>query len=242
MGPTADITGLLVAVSNGERAARTRLIEALYDELRRLARGYLRRERPDHSLPPTALGHDAFLKLVDQRRVRWHNRAQFFAVAAHQMRRILVDHAERIGRSSAARAPGCRCWTSPRTRRARSISLRSTRRSRSWRRAILARANWGAAFFRRAHRRGDGGGPWRRAHHGEARLGVGESVAVPRGPRAAGMNPRSNWESLRALFEAALERPPAERAAFLAATLTPTKRPAARSNHSWRRMNGPMIS
>jgi RNA polymerase sigma-70 factor, ECF subfamily len=89
----ADITGLLVAVSNGDEAARTRLIEAVYDELRRLARGYLRRERPDHSLPPTALVHDVFLKLIDQQRVRWHSRAQFFAIAAHQMRRILVDHA-----------------------------------------------------------------------------------------------------------------------------------------------------
>ena len=90
---TADITGLLVALSDGTEAARARVIEAVYEELRRLARGYLRRERPDHSLPPTALVHDAFLKLVDQRRVRWHNRAQFFAIAAHLMRRILVDHA-----------------------------------------------------------------------------------------------------------------------------------------------------
>jgi RNA polymerase sigma-70 factor, ECF subfamily len=108
MGPTADITGLLVAVSNGEEAARAHLIEAVYDELRRLARGYLRRERPDHSLPPTALVHDAFLKLVDQRRVRWHNRAQFFAIAAHQMRRILVDHARAhraLKRGAGARVP-----------------------------------------------------------------------------------------------------------------------------------------
>lgn len=81
-----------MAVSNGEEVARARPIEAVYDELR-LARGYLRRERPDHSLPPTTLVHDAFLTLVDQRRVRWHNRTQFFAIAAQQMRRILIDHA-----------------------------------------------------------------------------------------------------------------------------------------------------
>src|SRR6476469_5657023 len=88
-----DVTGLLVAWSQGDEGAGTRLIETVYTELRGLARGYLQRERPDHSLPPTALVHEAYLKLVDQRRVQWQNRAQFFAIAAHLMRRILVDHA-----------------------------------------------------------------------------------------------------------------------------------------------------
>jgi RNA polymerase sigma factor (TIGR02999 family) len=89
----SDVTGLLVAWSKGDEAARGRLIDAVYTELRRLARGYLQRERPDHSLPPTALVHEAYLKLVDQRQVQWQNRTQFFAIAAHLMRRILVDHA-----------------------------------------------------------------------------------------------------------------------------------------------------
>jgi RNA polymerase sigma factor (TIGR02999 family) len=89
----ADVTGLLVAWNQGDEVARARLIEAVYGELRRLARGYLQRERRDHSLPPTALVHEVYLKLIDQRRVRWQNRVQFFAIAAHQMRRILVDHA-----------------------------------------------------------------------------------------------------------------------------------------------------
>jgi len=88
-----DVTGLLVAWSKGDQGARSRLIEAVYAELRRLARGYLQRERPDHSLPPTALVHEAYLKLIDQRQVHWQNRSQFFAIAAHVMRRILVDHA-----------------------------------------------------------------------------------------------------------------------------------------------------
>jgi RNA polymerase sigma factor (TIGR02999 family) len=88
-----DVTGLLVAWSRGDEGARTRLVETVYAELRRLARGYLLRERSDHSLPPTALVHEVYLKLVDQRRVQWQNRTQFFAIAAHQMRRILVDHA-----------------------------------------------------------------------------------------------------------------------------------------------------
>ena len=97
MAQAQDVTGLLVAWSGGEAAASGRLLDAVYAELRRLARGYLRRERPDHSLPPTALVHEAYLKLVDQRRVRWQNRAHFFAIAAHVMRRLLVDHARAHG-------------------------------------------------------------------------------------------------------------------------------------------------
>ena len=72
-----DVTGLLVAWSTGDEALWSRLIDAVYAELRRLARGYLQRERPRHSLPPTALVHEAYLKLVDQRRVQWQNRTQF---------------------------------------------------------------------------------------------------------------------------------------------------------------------
>ncbi len=107
-----DVTGLLVAWSSGDEGARSRLIDAVYAELRRLARGYLQRERQDHSLAPTALVHEAYLKLVDQRRVQWQNRSQFFAIAAHLMRRILVDHARvasraetRLRREGAARRP-----------------------------------------------------------------------------------------------------------------------------------------
>jgi RNA polymerase sigma-70 factor, ECF subfamily len=103
-----DVTGLLVAVSRGDPVAREQLIEAVYAELRRLARGYLRRERPDHSLPPTALVHEAYMKLIDQGRVEWRNRTQFFAIAAHLMRRILVDHARAfhaLKRGAGARVP-----------------------------------------------------------------------------------------------------------------------------------------
>ena len=82
--------------------------------MRGLARGYLRRERADHSLAPTALVHEAYLKLIDQRQVRWQNRAHFFAIAAHVMRRILVDHAGLAGPRSATAVSGCRCRTSRR--------------------------------------------------------------------------------------------------------------------------------
>ena len=101
MAEAADVTALLLAWSNGEQAARNRLVEVVYDELRRVAERRLRQERPDHSLTPTALVHEAYVKLVDQSRVRWQNRAHFFSIAAHVMRRILVDHAR--ARSAAKR-------------------------------------------------------------------------------------------------------------------------------------------
>ena len=92
MTDDADVTALLLAWSDGDQAAGGRLIDALYDELRRVARQHLRSER-NTSLAPTALVHETYLKLVDQRRVRWQNRAHFFGIAAQLMRRILVDHA-----------------------------------------------------------------------------------------------------------------------------------------------------
>ena len=92
-----DVTRLLLAWSDGKEAAATPLMDAVYDELRQLARRHLARERRDHSLPATALVHEAYLKLVDQRRVRWQNRAHFYAVAAQVMRRLLVDHARARG-------------------------------------------------------------------------------------------------------------------------------------------------
>ena len=90
---TAKITDLLLAVSNGERDALDQLVPVVYDHLRRIAGAQLRREIPGHSLQPTALVHEAYLRLVDQRQVHWRNRAHFFGVAASLMRRILVDHA-----------------------------------------------------------------------------------------------------------------------------------------------------
>jgi RNA polymerase sigma-70 factor (ECF subfamily) len=79
---------------HGDRAALDAMLPAIYAELKRLARIYLRRERPDHTLQPTALVHEAYMKLVDQRQVDWRNRAQFLGVAAGAMRRVLLHHAE----------------------------------------------------------------------------------------------------------------------------------------------------
>jgi RNA polymerase sigma factor (TIGR02999 family) len=93
--PNEPATRLLIDWTNGNREVAARLLPLVYDELRRLARGYLQRERPDHTLQATGLVHEAYLRLVDQTAVNWQNRAHFLAVAANQMRRILVDHARR---------------------------------------------------------------------------------------------------------------------------------------------------
>jgi RNA polymerase sigma factor (TIGR02999 family) len=88
-----DVTRLLLDWSNGNKEALSELMPVVYDELRRLAGGYLRREPPNHTLQATALVHEAYLHLIDQRNVRWQNRAHFFGIAATLMRRILVEHA-----------------------------------------------------------------------------------------------------------------------------------------------------
>ena len=89
----STVTGLLAEWSRGDGEAADRLMRVLYDDLRRVARRRMRAERPDHSLAPTALVHEAYLRLVDLRDLRWHSRAHFFAVAARVMRQVLVDHA-----------------------------------------------------------------------------------------------------------------------------------------------------
>ncbi len=92
---SGEVTRLLVAWNEGNQAAVDQLMPLVYDELHRLATGYMRSERPSHTLQPTALVNEAYFRLVDQDRVRWKNRAQFFGIAAQLMRRILVDHARR---------------------------------------------------------------------------------------------------------------------------------------------------
>jgi RNA polymerase sigma factor (TIGR02999 family) len=90
-----EVTRLLEELGHDQSDAAERLVPILYAELRTLAGKHMRAERADHTLQPTALVHEAFLRLVDQRNSRWQNRAQFFAMAARIMRRILVDHARR---------------------------------------------------------------------------------------------------------------------------------------------------
>jgi RNA polymerase sigma factor (TIGR02999 family) len=104
MSPSDEITRLLVDWRSGDEAARDRLVPLIYDDLRRLARSHMRRERPDHLLQTTALVHETYLRLVDQTRVPFQARAHFFAVAAQVMRHILIDFAR--GRHRAKRGGG----------------------------------------------------------------------------------------------------------------------------------------
>lgn len=95
MSTRKDITDLLIHSARGDRESHEMLLERIYGELRSLAGRYLVRERPGHTLQPTALVHEAYMRLVDQTRAQWENRAQFFAMAAKMMRRVLVDHARK---------------------------------------------------------------------------------------------------------------------------------------------------
>lgn len=118
-----EVTRLLLAWSRGDPGALEKLMPLVYPELRRLAARYLRRERSGGSLQSTAVVHEAYLKLVDQRSVRWQNRAHFFGVAALAMRRILIDHARRrAAKKRAGRKAGLTLEVEPRVE-PRSIDL-----------------------------------------------------------------------------------------------------------------------
>lgn len=99
-----ETTRLLVDLGRGDPSAAARLLPLVYDELRALAGRYFRRQRSDHTLQPTALVHEAFLRLVDQTHAQWNDRAHFFAVAAQAMRQILINHA--LARAAAKRGGG----------------------------------------------------------------------------------------------------------------------------------------
>jgi RNA polymerase sigma-70 factor, ECF subfamily len=92
-GPAHDVTLLLTRVNAGDPSAPAKLLDLVYEDLRSLAAAYMVNERDDHTLQATALVHEAYLRMVDWKNVTWESRAQFFAVAAQVMRRVLVDHA-----------------------------------------------------------------------------------------------------------------------------------------------------
>ena len=105
-----DVTVLTAAVTKADQQAVSKLIPLVYDELRRLAGRYMRREREDHSLQATALVHEACIQLVQQQSLDWQNRAHFFGIAAQVMRHILVDHARGQGRKNVVRGNNLYVW------------------------------------------------------------------------------------------------------------------------------------
>jgi RNA polymerase sigma factor (TIGR02999 family) len=106
LSENADVTELLLAYRDGDRQAFDQLLPLVYDDLRRIARRHLRRSRPGHTLDTTGLVHESYLKMVDQARVDWQDRAHFLAVSARAMRQVLIDYARR--RSAAKRGGGVR--------------------------------------------------------------------------------------------------------------------------------------
>jgi RNA polymerase sigma-70 factor (ECF subfamily) len=107
--PRSDVTGLLARASLGDAAATNELFPLVYDELRCLAAQHMAAERAGHTLQPTALVHEAYLRLVGPGDVTWQNRSHFFGAAARAIRRILTDHAR--GRNRAKRGGGWTAWT-----------------------------------------------------------------------------------------------------------------------------------
>lgn len=131
-----EVTVLLGRLAQGDDAAAAKLIPIVYGELRRLAAAYMRRERKEHTLQPTALVHEAYLKLMEQREVDWQSRAHFFGIAAQTMRRILIDHARAHMRDKRG---GDHTLVHPGQRLARTLRVMRERGSRGHFRAVRTR-------------------------------------------------------------------------------------------------------
>ena len=234
----AGITQLLVAWGHGDEAALNRMIPLVHRELQQIARRCMGGERGGHSLQPTALVNEAYLRLVDVQQMNWQNRAHFLAMAARLMRRILVDHARSKGYAKrgggAARMTLDDALVVPNEPGRDLVALDD---------ALEALATGGRAqephdraqIFRRAERGGDRCGVRRVARHREARLAARESVAAARaawGRRHEGSSTRDiesrtasaprgttmhadRWRRVQELYHAAYERPVHARGAFL---------------------------
>ena len=224
------------------------LVEA---ELRRLARGYMARERRGHTLQTTALVNEAFVRLTDARRVRWQDRAHFLGISARLMRRVLVDHARRRGfqktrwrRTAGESARRARHIAGPGIRRSgtgsRIRSIGQSRRSKEQDR--------GATVLRRLERRGNGRGAPGFPGHGQTRLATGETLVASRARRRRAVTDPERQRRVEDLCDAALDRDARERVAFVAAAcgdddalrqeveslLAHARRPRAFSRHRWR--------
>jgi RNA polymerase sigma-70 factor (ECF subfamily) len=184
MDPTpGEITQLLIRVAHGDHEAESRLIPLVYGELRRLARRYMRNERPDHTLQATALVHEAYLRLAGEKEISWQSRAHFFRVAANAMRRILVDHArahkaeKRGGHEPKVSLDEALAFTEDHSERVLAMDealARLAKRDPRLGRIVELR------FFAGSHRGGGGGGPRCVHSYRQARLAGRESVVARR--------------------------------------------------------------
>ena len=179
--PSSQVTRLLTAWCDGDEPALESLTPLIYEELRRLARRSMRRERPEHTLQSTALVHEAYLRLVGQD-VKWNGRNHFFAIAAQMMRRILVDHAR--AQAAEKRGAGYRgfdwMWNwQPRNNRI-SICSRSTKRWSGWPGGSPAKPDRGIEVFQRALKRRNRGCFLDFTRNRAAPVGRSESMAATR--------------------------------------------------------------
>src|SRR5690349_11167691 len=211
------VTQWLLDWGRNDKQALDQMLPVVYEELHRLAAHYLSREGTGHTLQPTALVHEAYLRLIDQRRVDWRNRAQFLGVAASMMRRILVNHA----RDRSAQKRGGRreqvtlsLVESPAGRRAD----RAGRRAAATGGARPAQGARGRAqVLRRPHDRGDRRAAAGVRRHGGARVGLRSGLAVRCDRRRGGrLVTAGRWERIETLFHAAVGLGPSERRAMLA--------------------------
>jgi RNA polymerase sigma factor (TIGR02999 family) len=172
----------LLAWGQGDARAFDRLVPLVHGELRRLARRYMARERPGHTLQATALVNEAYVRLVEVNKVRWQNRAHFFAMAARMMRRILVDSARARGNDKrGGGAPTVSFDEALLVSKEPARDLVALDEALTSLEAVHPRKSQvvGAAVFRRAQHRGGGRGAARLDRHGEAGLAVCQVVAAP---------------------------------------------------------------
>ena len=219
MPAPAEVTQLLMEWQNGSQEALDQLMPLVYAELRAIAGRHLSRERPGHTLQSTSLVHEAYFKLIDQRRVQWQNRAHFLGIAAQMMRRILVDHARtahRLKRGGPLPALSLDAAVDASTP-ARDIDLLALDQALDRLSAdrSAAKPPGRASILQRTHDRGGRRRLGNIARNREARLEHRARLVVSRNERQPAMTPE-RWRQIKPILASALERPRADRAALLA--------------------------
>jgi RNA polymerase sigma factor (TIGR02999 family) len=179
--PSDDLTQMLIQLSEGKAQMVDDILPLIYKELRLLAGNYLRRERSDHTLQPTALVHEAYIKLIDQTQVKWQNRAHFFGIAANIMRRILVDYArqhkaDKRGGAAEKMSLEEEILIVSEGKSAELLALDEALENLA--KLDPQKSKSSTSLLRRSVGRGNGGSFGRVGNHGQTTLANGESVAL----------------------------------------------------------------